>query len=134
MSQQLIAMMVESLYPQVMIHLGKIRNPMTDKIERHLEAARMLIDVLGELEEKTEGRLNEGEKRMLQKALTELRLNYLDEMNRPAPAAGEEGPPPAEPERAENAGEAAAAGSGPSGGEAGGEATGGGEAGAPGPG
>lgn len=95
---QLVAMMVEMIYPQVMVHLGKIKNPMTDKIERHLDAARMLIDILGELEEKTEGRLTDPEKKMLQKALTELRLNYLDELNRPAPAgeaAADEAAPPA---------------------------------------
>lgn len=99
---RLIAMMVESLYPQVMVYLGKIKNPMTDRIDRHLDTARMLIDVLGELEEKTEGRLTDPEKTVLQKALTELRLNYLDELNRPAPA-GEADPavpddiPPAGP-------------------------------------
>ncbi len=87
---RLVDTMVGWIHPQVMVFLGKVQNPMTGKTERDLPSARLLIDLLAELEEKTEGRLEEGEKRHLKTALTELRLNYLDEMNRPATAPDEE--------------------------------------------
>lgn len=83
----LVPTLVTMLHPQVMTLLGKLANPMTGKIERDLTAAKAWIDLLGELEEKTEGRLEDDERRMLQHALSELRLNYLDEMKKPDPAA-----------------------------------------------
>ena len=82
----LVETMVAWIHPQVMIFLGKVKNPMTERFERNLPAARMLIDVLAELEEKTEGRLGPEEQRLLKHALTELRLNWIDESAKPAPA------------------------------------------------
>ena len=64
-------------------HLGKVKNPITDQIERDLEQARHTIDILGMLEEKTRGNLTPHEKQFLEHALFELRMNYLDERNRP---------------------------------------------------
>lgn len=86
---RLVETMVSWIAPQVMVFLGKVRNPVTDKVERDLVAARAMIDLLAELEEKTEGRLAEDEKKLLQRALTELRLNYLDEKEKPEPAPEE---------------------------------------------
>ena len=79
----LVETLVSWLHPQAMVFMGKVMNPLTQKIERDLHAARAMIDLLAELEEKTEGRLSDDERRLLQKALTELRLNYLDEMGKP---------------------------------------------------
>jgi hypothetical protein len=100
---RLVETLVSWVYPQVMISMGKIMNPITQKTERDLPQARALIDLLAELEEKTRGNLEDDERRLLQKSLTELRLNYLDEINRPAeqasgegPGAGDIGPGPAE--------------------------------------
>ena len=84
---RLVETLVSWIHPQVMVFLGKVMNPMTQKTERDLVAARALIDLLSELEEKTEGKLDDGERRLLRTALTELRLNYLDEMNKPATEA-----------------------------------------------
>ena len=85
----LVPTLVTMLHPQVMALLGKVANPMTGKIERDLTAAKAWIDLLGELEEKTEGRLSDDERRMLAHVLSELRMNYLDEMSKPAPAPAE---------------------------------------------
>lgn len=81
----LVPTLVTMLHPQVMTLLGKLANPMTGKIDRDLRAARAWIDLLAELEEKTEGRLSDDERRLLQHTLSELRLNYLDEMKKPEP-------------------------------------------------
>jgi hypothetical protein len=62
-----------------MIALGKLMNPITRKVEIHLDGARDTIDTLAALEERTRASLDTDELRVLQQALTELRLNYLDE-------------------------------------------------------
>lgn len=87
----LVETMVAWIHPQVMMFLGKVKNPMTDTFERNLPAARLLIDVLAELEEKTEGRLGADEQRLLRHTLTELRLNWLDESAKPTPGAEDAG-------------------------------------------
>ena len=91
----LVRLMVSWIHPQVMVFLGKVKNPATDTMERNLDAARTLIDVLAELQAKTEGRLDADDQRHLQHVLTELRLNWVDESAKeatkeaPAGAAGE---------------------------------------------
>ena len=66
-----------------MQQMGKLINPVTGKIERDLEQAKLSIDMLGMLEAKTRGNLTENEQRLLSHALFELRMNYLDEVNKP---------------------------------------------------
>jgi len=63
-------------------HMGKVMNPMTQKVERDLAQAKNAIDILGMLEMKTRGNLSDDEKRMLEHALYELRMNYVDEANK----------------------------------------------------
>lgn len=60
--------------------LGKTPNPMTGKLDRNLELARYCIDTLAMLEEKTRGNLSATESRELMSALTNLRLNFVQEM------------------------------------------------------
>ncbi|MSS72285.1 MAG: DUF1844 domain-containing protein [Candidatus Latescibacteria bacterium] len=62
-----------------MQHLGKVKNPLTDRIERDLDQARHTIDVLGMLEGKTRGNLSPQEKQFLEHALYELRMDFVDE-------------------------------------------------------
>ena len=59
--------------------LGKVASPFSGKVERDLAMAKNTIDMLGMLQEKTKGNLTEDEKRVLEHALYELRLNYVDE-------------------------------------------------------
>ncbi len=68
--------------------LGKLINPLTGKVEQELEQAKFSIDVLGMLEEKTKGNLSSEEQRFLESVLSGLRLNYVEEVNKP-----KEGPP-----------------------------------------
>ena len=63
-------------------HMGKVMNPATQKVERNLGQAKDAIDILGMLEEKTRGNLNDNEKGLLEHALFELRMNYVDEVNK----------------------------------------------------
>ncbi len=80
----LFLQLVLGLQQAGMVALGKLMNPVTRKIESHLEVARDTIDTLGALEARTRGNLEPDEQRVLQQALTELRLNYVDEMKKSA--------------------------------------------------
>lgn len=62
--------------------MGKLVNPVTQKIERNLEQAKYSIDVLEVIQEKTKGNLNEGESKFLDNVLFELRMNYLEEQKK----------------------------------------------------
>ena len=65
-----------------MMTLGKLMNPLTRQIEKNLEAARDTIDTLAAIETRTKGNLEPDEARVLQQVLTELRMNYLDEVKK----------------------------------------------------
>ena len=63
--------------------MGKLKNPLTDKIERDLNQARFSIDMLDMIRTKTAGNLTEDENMLLDKVISELQLNYVAEANRP---------------------------------------------------
>ena len=63
-------------------NLGKVMNPVTNQIERDLDQAKNMIDILGMLDAKTKGNLNDNEQRLLEHALFELRMNYVDEIKK----------------------------------------------------
>lgn len=65
-----------------MVALGKLMNPVTGKIERNLEAARNTIDTLAAIAARTEGKLESDEQRVLTQVLTDLQMNYLDEVKK----------------------------------------------------
>ena len=67
-------------------NLGKVMNPVTGEIERNLEQAKNMIDILGMLDAKTKGNLNDNEQRLLEHVLFELRMNYVDEIKKDAEA------------------------------------------------
>ncbi|MBN1503885.1 MAG: DUF1844 domain-containing protein [Candidatus Eisenbacteria bacterium] len=81
-NEALFMAFILNLHATTMIALGKIVSPLTHKIERNLEQARFTIDLLGMLEAKTAGNRTEEESRALKTVLTELRLNYVDELKK----------------------------------------------------
>jgi hypothetical protein len=76
-----------------MIGLGKLVNPISQKTELNLDATRDTIDTLAALEVRTRGNLEPDEARLLQQALTALRMNYLEELkksgSKPEPSSPE---------------------------------------------
>lgn len=78
----LFLQLVLGLQQAAMVALGKLMNPMSGKLERNLEAAKNTIDTLGALEARTRGNLEPDEQRVLSQVLTELRLNYVDELKK----------------------------------------------------
>lgn len=69
---------VISLSTQALAHLGEIADPMGGGVAVDLVAAKQLIDMLGVLEEKTRGNLDEAEAGLLEHCLYDLRLKYVE--------------------------------------------------------
>ncbi len=80
--EMLFTALVEQWQAQAWIALGKVPNPATNKIERNLELAKMAIDMLDMIKEKTSGNLTDAENRMITKIIADLKLNYVDEYER----------------------------------------------------
>jgi len=72
--------LVYTFQAAAMQQMGKLVNPITNEVERNMEQAKHSIDMLAMLETKTSGNLTEREKKILEKTLFELRMNYVDEM------------------------------------------------------
>ena len=90
---QLFMNLVLSLHSAAMQQMGKLKNPITDKVERNLGQAELSIDMLDMIKKKTEGNLSEEENKFLKQMLNELKMNFMDEKNK-----GEEKPPEEESE------------------------------------
>lgn len=88
---QLFVSLVIGLVQAAYVQLGKVKNELTGAVDRNLDAARITIDTLAALELKTKGNLADEEAEVLRRALTELRMNYVDETKKqaapPAPEA-----------------------------------------------
>jgi len=67
---------------QTMVQMGKLANPMTQKIEQEMEAAQVTIDMLDMLKEKTKGNLAEEESKFLDQSLADLKLNFVEEKSK----------------------------------------------------
>ncbi len=65
-----------------MQQMGKIQNPITKEMERDLNQAKLSVDMLEMIQQKTKGNLSESEKKFLDHVLFELRMNYVDEVNK----------------------------------------------------
>ncbi len=65
------------------IAMGKIKNPMTDKIDRNLDQASFYIDLLDMMQTKTKGNLSEYEEQMLINTVSELKMNFIEEKKKP---------------------------------------------------
>jgi hypothetical protein len=85
----LLFQLIASFQASAMVQLGKVLHPLTGAIERDLEQAQGTIDLLAMLERKCKGNLTGDEQRFLEHVLFELRMNYLDESERPAPGEGD---------------------------------------------
>jgi hypothetical protein len=72
--------LVLMFHAAAMQHMGKTKNPLSDKIERSLDQAQFVIDTLDALVVKTKGNLSEEENRFLANVVKELKLNYVEEL------------------------------------------------------
>lgn len=73
-----------SLQAAAMQQLGKIQDPVTGQVARDLEQARGTIDILEMLKAKCRTGTPADLLRMLDQAVLNLQLNYMDELKKPA--------------------------------------------------
>lgn len=69
---------VISLSTQALMHLGEISNPLTGEVESDIPVAKQMIDIIGLLRDKTRGNLDEGEEKLMDDVLFDLRMRYVD--------------------------------------------------------
>jgi hypothetical protein len=86
-----LAGLVISLQAATMQHLGKVKNPLTDELERDLDQARGTIDILLMLKEKCRQDTPADILRLLDAAVMDLQMNYLEELKKDRAAARQEG-------------------------------------------
>jgi hypothetical protein len=72
------ATFVISLCTQALAHLGEMPNPVDGTTHVELDAARQIIDIIAMLREKTRGNLDEAESALLEDALYDLRMRYVE--------------------------------------------------------
>ena len=81
-NDQLYFNLILTWHQSAMAALGKINNPVTGKMERNLEQAKGVIDMLEMLQEKTKGNITEDMAKTHNMMLSELRLNFVDEQGK----------------------------------------------------
>ena len=88
----LLLQLILSFHAGAMQQMGKIVSPLSGKLERNIEAARMSIDTMAMLEKKMAGNLSEEEAKLISHTLYELRINFVDESGKPDESSEESGP------------------------------------------
>ncbi len=76
MTQKFIAFVMMQAQ-QISLFLGRIPHPQTGKAEVNLEAARVFIDQLEMIREKTRGNLTADETEILAKVLADLQMEFV---------------------------------------------------------
>lgn len=69
---------VASLGFQALIFMGEIPNPVTQQVEKNLGQSKFLIDTLLLLREKTKNNLTEQEDKLLDGAIYELQMKFIE--------------------------------------------------------
>ncbi|MBI3794272.1 MAG: DUF1844 domain-containing protein [Nitrospinae bacterium] len=72
-----------SLSTSAAMHMGGFTDPATGvAVPQNLELAKQSIDILGLLKDKTKGNLDADEEKMMDSALYELRMRYVEELKK----------------------------------------------------
>jgi len=72
------SLFMSSLVTQALISLGEVKNPFSEKSEQNLDQAKFTIDTLEIIREKTKGNLTKDETKLLDTALYDLRMRYIE--------------------------------------------------------
>ena len=76
---QLFMHLVLQNQQMAMISLGQIKNPVSDRLDKNLEYAKLSIDTLNMLKQKTKGNLSEYEEKLLTETVNQLKIIYVEE-------------------------------------------------------
>lgn len=74
---------IMSLNASILVNLGLETDPLSGARTPNLPLARQTIDILGMLEQKTKGNLEDDERRLLNHMLYELRILYIKAREKP---------------------------------------------------
>ena len=74
----LVSMFASACWQQ----MGKMPNQVDGKITKDLKTAQMTIDMLLMLKEKTKGNLTDTEAKLLEDTISNLQMNYADEVSK----------------------------------------------------
>jgi hypothetical protein len=66
-----------SISTSILIQLGEIQDPFTQKSVKNLPLAKQTIDLIGMLKEKTKGNLTPEEERIIEYILYDLKMKYV---------------------------------------------------------
>ena len=72
------------------VSLGKIADPVSGEVKKDVRSAKLSIDTLIMLREKTAGKLDEDEKKLLNVMISDLQANYAETVLNPEGDAGTE--------------------------------------------
>ena len=78
-TEQLFIQLVLQNQQMAMISLGKVKNPVSDTFDKNLEYAKLSIDTLDMLIQKTKGNLSEYEEKLLTETVNQLKIFYVEE-------------------------------------------------------
>jgi len=78
----LFSFLVMSHQTSALMQMGQLKDPNTKKVEKNLDNAKLSIDILGMLQEKTKNNLTKDEAELLENVLRELRLAYVKESSK----------------------------------------------------
>ena len=101
----LFAQLVLQQSNMAMMLMGKVAHPESGKVVQDVDAARLFIDQLEMLENKTNGNLSKEEEHLLKQTLMSLRLNFVETVESSGSAPSQQprqaGAPAAQPQAAE---------------------------------
>ena len=80
--EQLFMYLVGTFQSSAWVALGKMENPMTNRKERKLKQASFYIDLLDMMQNKMKNNLSDYEEQVLINAVSELKLNFIEEQKK----------------------------------------------------
>lgn len=78
LSQPDFATLILMLSSTALIHLGEAPDPASGKASKNIEEARYIIDIISMLKDKTEGNRTEGESKLIENMLYDLRMRFVN--------------------------------------------------------
>tara|TARA_Y100000590_G_scaffold387350_1_gene460822 strand:+ start:8619 stop:8957 length:339 start_codon:yes stop_codon:yes gene_type:complete len=80
--EQLFIYLVGTFQSSAWVALGRMKNPITNRKERKLKQASFYIDLLDMMQNKMKDNLSEYEEQVLINAVSELKLNFIEEQKK----------------------------------------------------
>lgn len=82
----LFSFLIMSYQTSALMQMGQLKDPHTQTIQRNIDNAKLSIDILGMLQQKTKNNLTKDEADLLESILRELRLAYIKETSGDQPS------------------------------------------------